>query len=531
MVLRTDPLPRMTQPLSPALLLAAIVDSSDDAIVSKNLHGIVTSWNNGAHRVFGYTSDEMIGQPILRLLPPEQPEEEARILARIQRGERVEHYETVRVRKDGRRINVSLTISPIRTVTGEIVGASKIARDITDQKLALARLAEAHNKLKEADRMKSEFISTLSHELRTPLTAMVGWIQLLRDNPTDEELSEGLDIIERNVRVQSQLVNDLLDMSRIESGKMSVDIQRIDLPAAVEAAIDAVRPTASTKNIRLTLAFSSVEGNVMADKNRIQQVVWNLLTNAIKFTPKGGRVHTTIERVNSHVEVAVTDNGMGIEATNLESIFERFNQTDSTITRHHGGLGLGLAIAKHLTELHGGKVYARSSGLGKGSTFVVNLPLLPAHTEKEREDAEKRHAQLDGDLKDADLIGVQLIVVDDEMDSARTVQAILKRRGAVIRVAGSMEEALALFIESAPQVLISDIGMPGHDGYELITRLRNLPGGKAVPAIALTALARTEDRTRALKAGFQMHLAKPVDAAELVAVVRNLADLRLAFPQ
>jgi len=520
----------MTQPLSPALLLAAIVDSSDDAIVSKNLHGIVTSWNRGAYHVFGYTSDEMIGQPILRLLPPDQPEEEARILARIQRGERVDHYETVRIRKDGRRIDVSLTISPIRTNNGEIIGASKIARDITNQKLALVRLAEAHKQLKEADRMKSEFISTLSHELRTPLTAMVGWIQLLRDNPTGEELSEGLDIIERNVRVQSQLVNDLLDMSRIESGKMSVDIQRIDLPAVVEAALDAVRPTADMKGIRLTMAFSSVEGIIMADKNRIQQVVWNLLTNAIKFTSKGGRVHITIERVNSHVEIAVTDNGMGIEAENLGSIFERFNQTDSTITRRHGGLGLGLAIAKHLTELHGGKVYARSSGLGKGSSFIVNLPLIPVHTEIEREEALKRGAQLDEELKDADLAGVDLIIVDDDIDSARTVQAILKRRGAIVRVGGSMEEALALFAEAAPQVLISDIGMPGHDGYELITKIRSLPGGKAVPAIALTALARTEDRTRALKAGFQMHLAKPVDASELVAVVRNLADLRAAFP-
>jgi len=520
----------MTQPLSPATLLAAIVDSSDDAIISKNLQGIVTSWNRGAERIFGYTAEEMTGQPIVRLMPPDRTDEEVRILSRLQVGERVDHYETVRIRKDGRRIDVSLTISPIRDSDGVIVGASKIARDITDQKLALARLAEAHDQLKQADQMKSEFISTLSHELRTPLTAMVGWVQLLRDNPTREELHEGLDIIERNVRIQSQLVNDLLDMSRIESGKMSIDIQRVDLPAVVEGSIESIRPTADAKGIRLTIAFTSVEGIVMADKNRVQQIVWNLLTNAIKFTPKGGRVHVTIERVNSHVEVSVTDNGMGIDPENLEAIFERFRQADSSTTRRYGGLGLGLAIAKHLTELHGGGVLARSPGLGKGSTFIVNLPLVPLHSERERDESARRNAQLDDEMRDADLAGVELIVVDDEIDSARTVQVMLKRRGAVVRVAGSMDEALALFKEAAPHVLISDIGMPMHDGYELISRVRALPGGRSVPAIALTALARTEDRTRALKAGFQMHVAKPVDASELVAVVRNLADLRISAP-
>lgn len=510
-------------------LLAAIVDSSEDAIISKNLEGIVATWNHGAQRIFGYSAEEMVGQPILHLVPPERAGEESRILAKLQRGERIDHYETVRVRKDGRKIDVSLTISPIRNSSGNIVGASKIARDITEQKLARSRLADAHEQLKRADRMKSEFISTLSHELRTPLAAISGWLQILREDPSKQELDEGIEIIERNVRVQSQLVNDLLDMSRIESGKITLDIQRIDLPAVVTAAIEAVRPAATTKEIRLTFAFSSVEGLVMADRNRIQQVLSNLLNNAIKFTPKSGRIHVTIERVNSHVEVAVADNGIGISSEHLESIFDRFSQADASITRRHGGLGLGLAIAKNLVELHGGKLSAHSPGHGHGATFIVNLPLLPVHFDVQRAIEEQRTATVDASLNEPSLTNVKILVVDDDIDSARAVQTILQRREAHVRIAHSMEDALALFAEAVPDVLISDIGMPVHDGYELISRIRNIPGGAAIPAIALTALARTEDRTRALRAGYQLHLAKPADGAELVAVVRNLADLRMAF--
>jgi signal transduction histidine kinase len=244
----------------------------------------------------------VIGQSILRLLPPDRTDEETRILSRLKRGERVDHYETVRVCKDGRRIDVSLTISPIRSKTGKIIGASKIARDITDQKRALERLAAAHDELSRANRMKADFISTLSHELRTPLNAIVGWIQLLREQSSEDDLAQGLEVIERNVRVQTQLIDDLLDMSRIEAGKITLDVQRLDLPTVVEAAIEAVRPAALAKRIRVTSAFSSVEGILMGDKNRLQQIVWNLLLNAIKFTRKGGRVHVTLERVNSHVE-------------------------------------------------------------------------------------------------------------------------------------------------------------------------------------------------------------------------------------
>ncbi len=516
--------------LSSEALLAAIVDSSDDAIVSKNLSSIVTSWNKGAQRIFGYTADEMVGQSITKILPPERLGEETTIIARLKNGERIEHFETERVRKDGRRIHVSLTISPVCDRSGKIVGASKIARDITEQKQAAARLAEAHEQLKRADRMKAEFISTLSHELRTPLTAMLGWVQLLKDGTDPDDVAQGLEIIERNARALMQLVSDLLDMSRIEAGKMSLDLQRTDLPAVVNAAVEGVRATATLKGLRLTTAFSSINGLVMADRNRLQQILWNLLNNAIKFTPKHGRIHVTLRRVNSHVELGISDTGIGIEPGFIDCIFERFSQADSSITRRHGGLGLGLAIVKHLVELHGGSIRVRSDGPGTGACFTVDLPLLPAHDAVERMDGMPATTGTDGAAMDGtdNLHGVKVLVVDDDPDSATTVQKILRRRGADVRGAGSMDEALAVFTEFQPHLLLSDIGMPIHDGYELIARVRALPGGRRVPAVALTALARAEDRTLALRAGFQMHVAKPVEATELVALVRNLADLNRA---
>jgi PAS domain S-box-containing protein len=509
-------------------LWEAIVDSSDDAIITKDLSGTIRSWNKGAERIFGYTAQDMIGQPILRLLPADRQQEEMRILERLRRGERVEHYDTVRVRNDGSFIDVSLTISPIRNNAGEIVGASKIARDITAQKKAAEQLANAHQQLKRADRTKVEFISTLSHELRTPLTAINGWLQILEDNPTQEETTEGLEVIKRNVRAQSQLIDELLDMSRIEAGKVTLDIQRLDLPAVVSAAMESVKPAAEAKTIRLTSAFSSVEGTVMGDRNRLQQIVWNLLTNAVKFTPRSGHVHVTVERVNSHVEIAVADTGIGIAPEFLQHIFERFSQVDASITRRQGGLGLGLSIVKHLVELHGGTAYARSAGLDRGATFIVSLPLVPTRHEPERIESEQRYAALDRAAVTTDLNQLRILVVDDDRDSAEIVRRMLARRRADVRVALSMEDALALFESFAPQVLLSDIGMPDHDGYELIARVRALPSGRAIPAIALTALARAEDRTRSLRASFQAHIAKPVDAEELAAIVRNLVDLRNA---
>lgn len=508
------------------LLYEAIVDSSDDAIVSKDLHGTIMSWNQGAERIFGYSADEMIGESITKLLPPDRPNEERQILARLQRGERLEHFETRRQRKDGRLIDVSLTISPIRNSEGVIVGASKIARDITEQKEALRKLAETHEQLQRADQLKSEFLTTLSHELRTPLNAILGWVQILKDGATKEDIAQGIPIIERNVRVQSQMIEDLLDMSRIEAGKVSLDVQRVDLAAVVAAGIETVRPAANAKEIRLTSAFASVNGIVMGDKDRLQQIVWNLLTNAVKFTPKKGRIHVVIKRIDSHVAIDVTDNGQGIAPEFLGQVFDRFRQADATTTRRHGGLGLGLSIVKNLTELHGGNVRVASQGPGQGATFTVSLPLQPVRHEPKAEAEARRNAAVDGAAIEVDLGGIKVLVVDDEQDSVGTITRILERYGAEVRGAYSMEEGIREFTQFAPNVVLSDVGMPEHDGYELIARLRALPGGRTVPAVALTALARSEDRTRALRAGFQLHVAKPVDFSELIAVVQNLAALR-----
>jgi PAS domain S-box-containing protein len=513
--------PARSANLSPERLLAAIVDSSDDAVVSKDLNGVVTSWNKGAQRIFGYTAEEMVGQSIVRLMPPDRVNEEPAILARLRRGERVEHFETVRVRKDGRLIDVSLTISPVRDDSGQIVGASKIARDISGQKITQAKLADAHEALRRADRMKGEFISTLSHELRTPLNAINGWLQILEDGPTQEELSQGLDVIRRNVRAQSQLIDDLLDLSRIESGKLVLDIQRVDVPVLIHAALEAIAPSAANRNVRLTTAFSSVDGVVMGDSNRLQQIIWNLLTNAVKFSQKGGRVHVMTQRSDSHLAITVSDNGIGIAPEHLETIFERFNQADATTTRKYGGLGLGLSIAKHLVELHGGRITAKSDGLGLGSTFVVRLPLFAAQVDAD--EVMPSRAEPDHDLEE--LSGIKVLAVDDEPDSVDVIRRILERSGANVKTAVSMQEAIATFREFEPDVLISDIGMPEHDGYELITRIRAMPGGKKVAAVALTALARGEDRARALRAGFQMHVAKPVEGVELTAAVLTLAGL------
>jgi PAS domain S-box-containing protein len=523
------------------LLLAAIVDSSEDAIISKNLQAIVTSWNAGAVRTFGYQPDEMIGQPITRLIPPDRLNEEEMILDRLKRGERVEHFESIRVRKDGTPIDVSLTISPVKDRSGLIIGASKIARDITEQKRALRRLAEANTQLEDALRqlreankqleraaqMKSEFVATLSHELRTPLTAIAGWVHLLKD-PTvaPDELAEGLIVIERNLRVQMQLIEDLLDMSRIEAGKITLDVQSLDLATVVDAAIETVQPAATAKQIRITKAFSSLGGIAMGDRNRLQQIIWNLLTNALKFTPKAGRIHVTIERVNSHAEIAISDNGEGIAPEFLPQVFERFRQADSSTTRTHGGLGLGLSIVKHLTELHGGEVRARSGGVGKGATFILSMPLVAAHHDPSRSAAAERNASVDAAAAEADLRDIKVLSIDDDTDSATVIRRILQSHHAEVKSASSMDDGLRLAAEFKPDVILSDIGMPGHDGYEFIKRLRKGPNGCSIPAVALTALARSEDRTRALRAGFQMHVAKPVDPAELVAVVMNLANLR-----
>ena len=515
--------------------LAAIVESSDDAIISKNLQSIIMSWNAGAQRIFGYTAEEMIGKSIYTLIPPERRGEEDEILSKISRGEPVSHMETFRVAKDGRQISLSVTISPIRDLSGKVVGASKVARDISERKQAEAKQLEteraARAQAEYASRMKDEFLATLSHELRTPLNAILGWTQVLRGDPANtEDMEAGLATIERNSRAQTQIIEDLLDMSKIISGKVRLDVQGLDLAAAVRAAVETMQPTAHAKNIRLQTVIDPEASIISGDPNRLQQVFWNLLTNAIKFTPKEGHVEIKLARVHSHLEVSVSDSGEGIAPEFLPYVFDRFRQQDASTTRRHGGLGLGLAIVKQLVELHGGSIHVDSAGLGQGTTFRVMLPLSALRPEADLPGEERapRSAGADDAMPRAeflDLTGIKALVVDDEVDARALIKRLLEDRGAIVRTAGSVAEAFALLEAERPDVLVSDIGMPGEDGYALIRRVRALPtqAGGDVPAVALTAYARSEDRLKAIMAGFQMHLAKPVEAAELLAQVVSLA--------
>ena len=508
--------------------LAALIESADDAIISKTLEGIITSWNKGAERIFGYTADEVIGKPVTILIPEGQKDEEPTILARLRAGERIEHYETTRVRKDGTHIDISLTVSPIKGPKGDIIGASKIARDITEQKQARKELDEAYRQAEESSRLKEEFLATISHELRTPLSAILGWARMLRLGQLSEEnAAKALDTIERNARAQAQLIDDLLDVSRIVTGKLRMDVRPSDPNAFIDAAVESVRPAAEAKGVRVQKVIDTGLISIPGDPVRLQQVVWNLLSNAIKFTPRGGRVQIRSERVNSHLEIVVSDTGQGIASDFLPHVFDRFRQADQKTSRQHGGMGLGLAIVRHLVELHGGNVSAISEGEGQGATFTVRLPISPIY---QLDSSGARVHPAARDLLPPNepterLDGLRILIVDDEPDTRDLLRQGLEYCGASVRVAGSAPEAVDAIVAEIPDILISDIGMPGIDGYDLIRQIRELPadaGGK-VAAVALTAYTRVEDRLHALRAGYDMHVPKPVELAELVAVAATVA--------
>jgi CheY-like chemotaxis protein len=371
--------------------------------------------------------------------------------------------------------------------------------------------------------MKDEFLATLSHELRTPLNAILGWSQMLRiPTMSEEDRQRGLEVIERNTRAQAQLIDDLLDMSRITSGKLRLEIQPVMPAVVVEGALDTVRAAAEARAIGLTSALDPAAGPVAGDPHRLQQVVWNLLSNAIKFTGRNGHVQVRVVRVNSHIEISVEDTGAGITPEFLTHVFDRFRQADASSTRAMGGLGLGLAIVKQLVELHGGAVRASSPGPGRGATFTVELPLMPIQGETSEgrlHPGTRSFAALE--FKKLDLTGIKVLVVDDEADARELIARVLAECGAEVSTAGTAGEALAAVQDVRPHVLVSDVGMPDVDGYQLLRLVRDLghARGGGVPAIALTAFARTEDRTRALHAGFLVHVVKPVEPAELVAAV------------
>ena len=772
--------------------LAAIIESAGDAIISKTLDGIITSWNKGAERTFGYTAEEVIGKTILTLIPADHYNEEPAILERIKRGERIEHYETIRKTKSGKLIDISLTISPIKAADGKIIGASKIAREITDikrteqqlkasderyrtlfnsidegfciievlfdetnkpfdyrfleinpafeqltgipadealrgtpisqlvpnfeerwyqlygkvamtgepvrtvegseamgrwfdvnafrvggdgskkvavlfnnitdrkkaeqnnerlldqleaerSKLAylftkapafvatlqgpehifeltnpaylklighrdvigkpvrkalpeidgqgffellddvfrtgepfigrelsvqvqwepdaplenrivdfvyqpifeasgvvsgifahgvdITEQVEARQNAEQANRAKDEFLATLSHELRTPLNAILGWSMILSDKRLDESAwQRAIETIRRNARIQSQLIDDILDVSRIISGKLKLETQPLELSSVIEAAVESVLPAAQAKEIRLQRVLDSGSSMISGDRNRLQQIVWNLLSNAVKFTPKGGRVQIRLERVNSHIEIIVSDSGIGISPQIMPYIFDRFRQADSASTRQHGGLGLGLAIVRHLVEMHGGTVEAESDGEGNGATFTVKLPLITLRSIEisPEKNTEREHPTSNRDVLfecTPELEGLHVLVVDDDDDGRTLIKTVLEKCGAKVTAAASATTGLNLLKELRPDILLSDLGMPGEDGYSLIKKVRALSAeqGGSIPAAALTAYARVEDRMKVLRAGFQIHLPKPVEPAELIAVVANLS--------
>jgi PAS domain S-box-containing protein len=406
---------------------------------------------------------------------------------------------------------------------------ARLYEDVKSAALEHQRLADserhARGEAERISRMKDEFLATLSHELRTPLNAILGWSHILMlGKAGPDQVAQGLETIVRNAKAQTRLIEDLLDMNRIISGKVRLDVQPTDLAGVVDAAVESIRPAAEAKDVRLRKIIDPGAGPVSGDPNRLQQVVWNLLSNAVKFTPKHGKVDVLLERVNSHLEITVTDDGEGIAAEFLPHVFDRFRQADSSTTRHHGGLGLGLSIVKQLVELHGGSVSAKSAGKGTGANFVVALPLAAVRHEPSRE-----HPGTDKNLPpesfDVALDAVTVLVVDDEQDARELICQVLGQCGAVIISAASAAEGLALIQRHKPDVIVSDIGMPEKDGYQFIRELRRLPAnaGGQTPAVALTAFARSEDRARAIMAGYQMHIAKPIEPHELLVTIASLA--------
>jgi len=687
--------------------LAAIVESSDDAIVSKDLKGIITSWNRAAERMFGYAAPEVIGQSIRLIIPADHQHEEDTILERIRRGESIQHFETIRCRKDQSCIPISVTVSPIRDQAGTVIGASKIARDISERKRAealaqrvqreaefVARMAEvlsgpldyetrlksfvdiavpamadwaaldivepdgrirrlavahaesegelgaeirrrnddpitpcnarqvirtgqgvllseitealmaaaangdetrldlmkalrltscvcvplttsrgtfaaltlataesgrqftaddlrfaedvasraalmvdnarAYDALQTASGLKDEFLATLSHELRTPLNAILGYVRMLRAGMlTPDKLPRTFETIERNTVSLARMVEDILDVSRVVSGKMRLNMQPVELPMVIHDAVATVMPAAEAKHVRLDTTLDPQAGVVSGDPDRLRQIVWNLLSNAVKFTPKDGRIQVRLERVTSNVEIVVSDTGLGIHHDFLPYIFDRFRQAESGAAREHAGLGLGLAIVRNLVELHGGTVYATSGGEGQGATFRVRLPVRIVHPEwqPEPERVHPRHDAQAPPVPLADLPNLSdthVLAVDDDPDALRLLKEILETVGATVSTATSSHAALDIVVTDRPDVLVADLGMPLMDGFELIRRLRasDVAAARHIPAAALTAYARSEDRARALRSGFEMHLAKPIDPAELIAAVKALTRRR-----
>jgi PAS domain S-box-containing protein len=483
-------------------LLAAIVESSDDAIISKTLDGQILSWNRGAERLFGYSAAEAIGCPITLIIPADRQHEEQLILERLHRGERIDHYETVRVAKGGRRLDISLTISPIRDSAGRIVAASKVARDITSRK----QIEEA---LREADQRKDEFLATLAHELRNPLAPIRNSLEVLRlTGKLRADAEEMREILERQVEQLVRLVDDLLDVSRITRGKVELRKVPVELANVVQSAIETSRPTIESARHQLVVDLSGAPIVVEADPVRLAQVVTNLLNNAAKFTPEGGRITISACRDGDEAAISVSDTGVGISAEMLPKVFGMFYQGGSSASTPKGGLGIGLALARSFVELHGGRIEAHSEGPGKGSRFVVRLPVARRAggngVSAVRETAQRPRLPVH-----------RVLVVDDAQAAVYMLGKLLGVLGQDVRTTQKAASALEMIRSDPPDLVISDIGMPEMDGYELARRMRQIPGASGMVLVALTGYGQERDRERAREAGFDYHLVKPVSLEAL----------------
>jgi PAS domain S-box-containing protein len=505
---------------APEGLLAAIVESSEDAIISKTLDGVITSWNASAQRLFGYTAEEAIGQPVVSLLiPDDRKNEEAIILDRIHRGERIEHFETVRKTKDGRLLDISLTISPVRGSAGEIVGASKVARDITEQ-------IRVKRELAESDRRKNEFLALLAHELRNPLGPIRHAVKILRARtPRPDELEWATNIIDRQTEHMTRLVDDLLDVSRITRGTIELRKERIDIASILKGAVEASSTLIGKAHHQLRVTPPAEPLYVEGDPTRLTQVLTNLLDNAAKYTDPGGRIWLSAEREGDEVVIRVKDTGIGIPPEMLPVIFDMFTQAAMTLERSQGGLGVGLSLVDRLVKLHGGSVSAASPGAGHGSEFTIRLPLV----EKSRKPAAEPATAPESTNRAP---RCRVLVVDDNVDSVDSLAMLLRIMGHEVEVANDGQEALTVATRFRPAVAVLDIGLPKMNGYDLAQRMRQEPWGKDLVLVALTGWGQEEHRQRSAQSGFNHHLTKPVDLDDLEEILAFAAtcvpDDRLA---